>query len=211
MMQQRTWLAIAALALGGCTDLCPGDRSSSVTFAAMTSYRDEITACIRGQGCDQLCSHAFQIDAAIERCVIDAVVRQDGSAQYAPIAPSIDLGSLRGVNVSVTYVEQVTCDSGIDVAGDDSSSDDGWTDDGSSDDGSCDDGSCDDGSDDGSGDDGGGDDGGGDDGGGDDGGGDDGGGDLAPAPTHGTGMARTPPAATSTHQAHRIRAVAGAH
>jgi hypothetical protein len=215
MMTQRTWLAIAALVLGGCADLCPGDQTSSDTFAAMASYGKQITACIRGEGCDRLCSDAFHLDE-IESCVITSVVPQDASAQPVPVAPSIDPQSLLGVNVRVTYVEQVTCDPGLDIAADDGSTDDGSTDDGSTDDGS-DDGSCDDVSCDGSGDDGSGDDGSGD-GSGDDGSGDDGsgdgsgddgsggdgsGGDVAPAPTPGSTVGRAPVAASTGRHGHR--------
>lgn len=207
------WLGVAALVLGGCTDLCPGDRSSGVTFAEMASYRDQITACIRKNDCDRLCTDAVHVDGEIESCVITSVVGQDSSLQTGPIAPSIDLQSLRGVNVLATYVKQVTCDQGVDIAGNDGSTDGGSTDDGStdtgSDDGSCDDGSCGDGSGsdgsggDGSGSDGSGSDGSGDDGGGDDGGGDDGGGNIAPAPTPGSSVGRTPAAASATRHAQR--------
>jgi hypothetical protein len=96
MMMQRTWLAIAVLALGGCADLCSGDRSSDVSFAAMASYGDEITACIRTQDCGRLCTDAFHLDAEIESCVITSVVLQDGAAQPGPVAPSIDRSRYAG-------------------------------------------------------------------------------------------------------------------
>ena len=201
------------LVLSGCSDLCAGNRGSEVAFADMATYGDQITACVRGQGCDRLCSDALQLDARIESCEITSVVRQDATTQDAPIAPSIDLQVVRGVNLRVTYVEQATCDQGVDVTVNDGSGDDGSADDGSPGDGSCD-GSCDDGSDDGSSDDCSGDDGSGDDGsGGDgsgDGGGDDGGddgGDRAPAPTPGSSAGRTPSAATSIHHGHHVHHV----
>lgn len=171
--------------------MCSENSYSESGYASMASYRPQIAACLVYQSCLPLCVSVFQLggDVRVETCVVTEL---DMIAPALPPAePSAsDLDNIRGVNLTVGYVQEVPCDYGLDFSFDDGSSDDGWddgsSDDGSSDDGSCDDGSCDDGGDDGDddgGDDGddGGDDGG--DGGGDDGGGDDGGGVRAPDPT----------------------------
>lgn len=172
------WLLVAVLALvGGCTDFCEGDTVTSAAFAPAQRYAAEITRCIQQQRCEALCAAVFQVDGQVTSCTVASAQRNDLTVQNSPIPTTIDVRTLRGLNLRVVYVQRVACSSAHDTAYDDGDwgDDDGGYDDGGDpcDDGSCDGGGdpCDDGSCDGGGDDGGGDDGGGDDGGGDDGGG----------------------------------------
>jgi hypothetical protein len=193
------WMVAAALALGGCADLCSPNRTSADAFAPTGSFGREISACIQQRDCAPLCIAVFQLDHPAESCTIVSAVHDDLTTQPAPIPPSIDMRTIRGMKVHAVYVQGprgAACDA--ESADwwdfwDDGSTDD--SDDGSCDDGSCggnsgDDGSCDDGSCDGGGDSGGsGDDGSGGSGGSGDGSGDDG--DPARAPTGQVGSAAT--------------------
>ena len=205
----RRWLPmLATVMLAGC--LCKDTRVTRTAYAAMASYRNELTSCVVNQACVALCSAVFQLggDADIESCDL---ISLDTAAAPASGSASPDPQQLRGATVRVSYIEHAACvDDGFDGwfdGGDDGGYDDG-SDDGSDDSDYDDGGGYDDGSDDGSTDDGGGDDGSGtgDDGGGDDGGGDGGGGDDGGGNVTGGGTAIRHVPGPMVHAAPALRA-----